>query len=288
MFSDNITESSKKLYTSNIKRLNNGDIPKSASFLKDFDKINSIIEKYSQNTKKSYYISIVSYLKDKKVPKKVKDYWTDKMNEANKKFLETSDEKTQKQKDNWLEWAEVLQIQKQLENDLPKKVTNQKDYQKCLSYLVLSLYTKISPRRVRDYHEMKVVPEYKDTMSKDYNYLDVKNKKFIFNNYKTKGAYGTQEQDIPEDLFSILKKMSIPKEKKFEPIDMILTYDGDKPAGNYITRLLNGVFKKNVSASLLRNIYVSNKLGDTKNEAKELAQEMGSSVNVLNNVYNKE
>jgi len=288
MFSDNITESSKKLYTSNIKRLNNGDIPKSASFLKDFDKINKIIEKYSANTKKSYYISIVSYLKEKKVQKKVKDYWTDKMNDANKKFLEKSDQKTQKQKDNWLEWAEVLQIQKQLENDLPKKVTNQKDYQKCLSYLVLSLYTKISPRRVRDYHEMKVVPEYKDTMSKDYNYLDVKNKKFIFNNYKTKGAYGTQEQDIPEDLFSILKKMSIPKEKKFEPIDMILTYDGDKPAGNYITRLLNGVFKKNVSASLLRNIYVSNKLGDTKNEAKELAQEMGSSVNVLNNVYNKE
>jgi hypothetical protein len=288
MFSDNITESSKKLYLSNIKRLNNGDIPKTPNFLKDFDKINSIIEKYSQNTKKSYYISIVSYLKDKKVLKKVKDYWTDKMNEANKKFLETSDEKTQKQKDNWLEWAEVLQIQKQLENDLPKKANNQKDYQKCLSYLVLSLYTKIPPRRVRDYHEMKVVNEYKDTMSKDYNYLDVKNKKFIFNNYKTKGAYGTQEQDIPEDLFIILKKMSIPKEKKFEPIDLILTYEGDKPAGNYITRLLNGVFKKNVSASLLRNIYVSNKLGDTKNEAKELATEMGSSVNVLNNVYNKE
>jgi hypothetical protein len=288
MFSDNITESSKKLYISNIKRLNNGIIPKTPNFLKDFDKINSIIEKYSQNTKKSYYISIVSYLKEKKVSKKVKDYWTDKMNEANKKFLDTSDQKTQKQKDNWLEWAEVLQIQKQLENDLPKKVTNQKDYQKCLSYLVLSLYTKIPPRRVRDYHEMKVVNEYKDTMNKDHNYLDVKNKKFIFNNYKTKGAYGTQEQDIPEDLFIILKKMSIPKEKKFEPIDMILTYDGDKPAGNYITRLLNGVFKKNVSASLLRNIYVSNKLGDTKNEAKELATEMGSSVNVLNNVYNKE
>jgi hypothetical protein len=70
MFSDNITESSKKLYISNIKRLNNGIIPKTPNFLKDFDKINSIIEKYSQNTKKSYYISIVSYLKDKKVQKK--------------------------------------------------------------------------------------------------------------------------------------------------------------------------------------------------------------------------
>jgi hypothetical protein len=72
MFSDNITESSKKLYLSNIKRLNNGDIPKTPNFLKDFDKINSIIEKYSQNTKKSYYISIVSYLKDKESSKKSK------------------------------------------------------------------------------------------------------------------------------------------------------------------------------------------------------------------------
>jgi hypothetical protein len=47
MFSDNISESSKKLYLSNIKRLNNGIIPKTPNFLKDFDKINEIIEKYS-------------------------------------------------------------------------------------------------------------------------------------------------------------------------------------------------------------------------------------------------
>ena len=60
MFSDNITESSKKLYTSNIKRLNNGIIPKTPNFLKYFDKINKIKEKYSSNTKKSYYICIIS------------------------------------------------------------------------------------------------------------------------------------------------------------------------------------------------------------------------------------
>ena len=283
-----ITESSRKLYTSNIKRLNNNEIPKSATFLSKFDKINEIIEKYSANTKKSYYISIVSYLKDKKVSKKVKDYWNEKMLSANKKYLETSDEKTQKQKDNWLSWDEVLDIHKKEKETLPKKVSNEKDYLKCLSYLVLSLYVLISPRRVKDYHEMLVVPEYKEGMSKEHNYLDVKNKKFVFNNYKTKGAYGQQVEEIPKELFDILKKMIIPKEKNFEPIDMITTYEGVKPAGNYITRLLNSVFKKNVSASLLRNIFVSHKLGNSKNEAKELAQEMGSSVNVLQNVYNKD
>ena len=56
MFSGNMSENSKKLYTSNIKRLNNGDIPKSASFLKDFDKINEIIEDQIKNdTKKDNY-----------------------------------------------------------------------------------------------------------------------------------------------------------------------------------------------------------------------------------------
>ena len=288
MFGGNITQSSKNLYTSNIKRLNNGEIPKTPNFLKDFDKINSIIEKYSANTKKSYYISIVSYLKEKKVPKKVKDYWNEKMLSANKKYLETSDEKTQKQKDNWLSWDEVLDIHKKEKETLPKKVSNEKDYLKCLSYLVLSLYVLISPRRIKDYHEMMVIPEYKEGMSKEHNYLDVKNKKFIFNNYKTKGAYGQQVEEIPKELFDILKKMIIPKEKNFEPRDMITTYEGVKPASNYITRLLNSVFKKNVSASLLRNIFVSHKLGNSKNQAKELAQEMGSSVNVLNNVYNKD
>ncbi len=287
-FGGSITESSKKLYEGNIKRLNNGSIPKSTAFLGKFDKINSIIDKYSNNTKKSYYISIVSYLKGKKVPKKTQEYWTDKMNSSNKEFKERSDEKTQKQKDNWINWNEVLDIHKKMGETLPKKVSTEKEYLKCLSYLVLSLYVLIAPRRVKDYAEMLVVPEYKETMSKENNYLDVKNKKFVFNTYKTKGAYGQQVEDIPKDLFDILKKMSIPKEKTFEPIEMVLTYKGEKPAGNYITRLLNNVFGKNVSASMLRNIYVSHKLGNSKNEAKELAKEMATSTNVLQNVYNKE
>jgi hypothetical protein len=288
LFGGNISDNSKKLYLSNIKRLNGNVIPKNTNFLKDTDKINSIIDKYSNNTKKSYYISIVSYLKDKKVPKKTKDYWIDKMNSSNKEFKERSDEKTEKQKDNWIEWDEVLDIHKKMGETLPKKASTEKEYLKCLSYLVLSLYVLISPRRVRDYAEMLVVPEYKETMSKENNYLDVKNKKFVFNTYKTKGAYGQQVEDIPKDLFDILKKMSIPKEKTFEPIEMVLTYKGEKPAGNYITRLLNNVFGKNVSASMLRNIYVSHKLGKTKTETKELAKEMATSTNVLQNVYNKE
>ncbi len=288
LFGGNISDNSKKLYLSNIKRLNGNVIPKNTNFLKDTDKINNIIDKYSNNTKKSYYISIVSYLKDKKVPKKIKDYWIDKMNSSNKEFLERSDEKTEKQKNNWIEWSEVLDIHKNLKETLPKKVSTEKDYIKCLSYLVLSLYVLTAPRRIRDYSEMKVVMEYKDNMDKKYNYLDVKNKKFIFNVYKTKGTYGEQIIDIPNELYDILKVMIIPKIKKFEPFDMILKYNGDKPATNYITRLLNGVFKKNVSASMLRNIYVSEKLGDKKKKEEELSKQMGTSKNVLNNVYNKE
>ena len=53
------------------------------------------IEKFSMNTKKTYYITIVSYLKDKKISKKLIKYYTDKMEELNKTFEDHKGEKTE-------------------------------------------------------------------------------------------------------------------------------------------------------------------------------------------------
>ena len=283
MFGGSISESSRKLYTSNIKRLNGGKEPKSAVFLNKFDDINAIIDKYADNTKKSYYITIVSYLKDKKASNKTKNYWLEKMNEANKSFRETSGEKTETQKKNWMEWGEVVKLH--ADYDLPKKIKDEKEYNQVLYYLILSLYVLTPPRRVVDYEKMKVVAD-ASGMDEDFNYLDVKKKQFIFNQYKTKKAYGQQTEDIPDDLYAILKKLVLPKQKNFEPFFLLQDYSGDKVIG--VTRALNKVFGKNISVSMLRNIFVSDKLGGKKDETKELAESMGTSPAVLQNVYSKD
>ena len=57
-----ISDSSKKLYLANLKRLNGGVEPSNYKFLEDTKAIEEKIDKYSQNTKRTYYISIVSFL----------------------------------------------------------------------------------------------------------------------------------------------------------------------------------------------------------------------------------
>ena len=49
-----LSENTIKLYEANLKRLNDGVLPTSPVFLKDTDAVMQKIEKYSQNTKKSY------------------------------------------------------------------------------------------------------------------------------------------------------------------------------------------------------------------------------------------
>ena len=145
---EKMAETTKKLYESHLKRLNDGKLPTSPSFLKDTQKIETFLEKYSPNTKKSYYICIVSYLKGKKVSKKTLEFYTKKMLDSNKKFNETSDEKTEKQKTNWMNWNDIVELHKNFQ--LPDKITNETDYLTVLKYVALSLYVLTPPRRIRD------------------------------------------------------------------------------------------------------------------------------------------
>ena len=261
-----------KLYESNLKRLNGGVLPTSPAFLKDTEAVIKKIEKLSMNTKKTYYITIVSYLKDKKVPKKVIKFYTDKMDELNKTFEENKGKKTETQEKNWIEWDEVIEHYKALK---PKS----------LNHLLLSLFVLMPPRRSKDYALMKIVPEYTETMDKDFNYLDWKNMRFYFNNYKTKSAYGTQTTDVSPELQEELHA-HFPLKKKFEPF-FLLQKDGERLPDNGITRLLNSVFGKKISVSMLRNIYLTNKYGKEENNKKLTATAMGTSTDIISNVYTK-
>jgi hypothetical protein len=259
-----------KLYESNLKRLNNGELPSSPVFLKNTAAIEKKIEKYSTNTKKSYYITIVSYLKDKKVPKKLLKHYTDIMDNMNKSYRETSGEKTETQEKNWMEWSDVVAHY----NTLPSN---------SLDRLVLSLFVLQPPRRSKDYFLMKVVPKYNEDMSKDFNYYD--GDKMYMNNYKTNKTYGTQIIDVPNELVSVIQSY-YPMKGNFEPF-FLLQKDGKPLAENGITRILNRSFGKNISSSMLRNIYLSSKYQGTEKAMDKDAKAMGTSKDMLSNVYTK-
>lgn len=267
-----LSENTLKLYEANLKRLNGGVLPTSPSFLKNTDAVMEKIEKFSMNTKKTYYITIVSYLKDKKVPKKLIKYYTDKMDELNKTFEERKGEKTETQEKNWMEWDQVLDHYKKLN---PAS----------LAHLVLALFVLQPPRRSKDYFLMRIVPEYNDTMDKEFNYLDWKNMRFYFNNYKTKGAYGTQTVEVSPELQEVFHN-HFPLKKKFTPF-FLLQRDGERLPDNGITRILNTVFGKKISVSMLRNIYLSSKYGEQQKAMETDASAMGTSTDMASNVYTK-
>jgi hypothetical protein len=255
-----------------LKRLNNDVIPTTPTFLKDTAKIEEKIAKYAMNTKKSYYITIVSYLKDKKFPKKTMKFYVDKMMELNQQFREHSGEKTEKQVENWMTWNDVMKRYHELN---PKS----------LEHLILSLFVLQPPRRSKDYFLMRIVPKYSETMDKEFNYLDWTEMRMYFSNYKTKGAYGTQTLDVPHDLQTILHK-HFPLKKNFEPF-FLLEQNGSRLPDNGITRILNKAFGKKVSVSMLRNIYLTDRFGKEEKDKKDTATLMGTSTDIISNVYTK-
>lgn len=273
MFGGNLTESSVKSYTSNLKRLNNGKVPENPSFLKKIDVISQKIEHLSMNTKKAYYIAIVSYLKGKPFPEKIRKQYYEKMMNLNKEFNTVKGEKTEQQKDNWLEWEEVMKIYEDLDKS-------------SLEYLILSLFVLMPPRRSKDFTHMIVVPKITPELDKKFNYLQYPDK-FVFNAYKTAGTYGSQTIIVPDNVKEIFERM-LHLPKKFEPFFLLQNGKGKQLAESGLTTILNKIFNKKISVSMLRNIYGTHKFGKLKKELDETAEEMGTSSGVLANVYTKD
>ena len=294
-FKPDISASSRKLYTFNLTKLNNGKDIKNLNFLAK-PEIMEKLEGLKDNTKRTYIIAIVSSLKDRPEPKYKRMYskYYDMLVAINKS-LKTNNAKSEKQEDNWLSQDAVSSKCENLMEIVPKikgkRKISEGEYKELLDAVILGLYCLQAPRRNKDYTDMVVVKSVPD--DKKYNYLDMKSWKWIFNNFKTQKTYKTQVIDIPDDLKELLKVYL-----KFHPdakgikngnaTPFLMTYDG-KPmtTSTEMTRALNRIFGKKVGSSMLRNIYLTEKYGDQAKELKEDAKEMGTSVDTASKHYIK-
>ncbi len=295
----NITDSSLKLYLNNLRRLNGGEYPKSLTFLKDVDGVLEKIKKYKPNTQRTYIISIVSLLKQETKLKKLYDKYYSILMEFNKE-LKTNNAKSETQKSNWISQKEVMELYKKMTDEMEevtkdKKKLSPSEYEKLLRWFILSLYTLQKPRRNADY-QMAFVSKTKLPTDRDVNcnYLDVANKKWFFGNYKTKGTYKVQEQNVGDDMFAVIEKYM-----KFHPllkmykkkgglVPLLVDFEGQPfTQTNSITRILNKIFGKKIGVSMLRNIYLTDKYADKIEDMKEDAELMGTSSNTIQNQYVK-
>lgn len=292
-----ISASSLKLYLNNLKRLNGGQEIKNFNFLKDVDKIVEKIKDYKPNTRRTYLISIVSLLKEEPKQKKLYDKYYSLLLKYNKD-LQQNNTKSESQKENWISQDEVRSFYKKLEEEvmstLNKKKITEEEYNNLLSFVVLSLYTLQRPRRNLDYQYMVIVKKYADDMDKKYNYLDLDNNKFYFNNFKTKKTYQTQTVGVSPELQQVIKvylqyhPLKAELKKKNMLVPFLVNYHGVPfESTNTITRILNKIFGRKIGVSMLRNIYLTDKYSDNLGELKKDAEEMGTSSNTIQNQYIK-
>jgi integrase len=269
------------LYLTKLRILNENEPFTSFSFLKDhFKQIRLISEIENLNTRKSYLTAVVGVLDVLNVAayNKINNNYKKALNDFKTNTYNKIDPnaKTETQKDNWIEWSEVVAKQNILQG-LADKVTQKEVTQNngaaiaaLERNLMLNLYTQLPPRRNNDYYLMKV-----GNGDDESNYYD--GNKFTFNVFKTARSRGTEVIDVPTPLEKILDDYI--KMMGLKPGDYLLFHDDvTRKTPARMTRALNSIFNKKIGASMLRHIYTSHLLGNVLPIIKENAAAMGHSM----------
>jgi len=269
------------LYLTKLRILNDNEPFTSFSFLKDhFKQIRLMGEIENLNTRKSYLTAVVGVLDVLNVAayNKINNYYKKSLNDFKTNTYNKIDPnaKTETQKDNWIEWSEVMAKQNILQG-LADKVTQKEVTQNngaaiaaLERNLMLNLYTQLPPRRNNDYYLMKV-----GNGDDESNYYD--GNKFTFNVFKTARSRGTEVIDVPTPLEKILDDYI--KMMELKPGDYLLFHDDvTRKTPARMTRALNSIFNKKIGASMLRHIYTSHLLGNVLPIIKENAAAMGHSM----------
>ena len=253
--------------------------------------IDSLGEVQTPMVRKSKISVIIAILDDKhnehseELAEALKDYrkvMTEDANKVNKR--EISQELSEKQKDNLISQEEVLKVYNDLKAEatplLKKQILNRAQFETLQKYVLLSMYVLIAPRRSMDYASFKI-RNFDETADSTDNYMVNynKNKKkgnasFVFNTYKNSKRLGRQTIDnIPKPLEKLIDTW-----KLFNKSDYLLVNGQGRPVTqSRIAVLLNDIFGgKNISTSMLRHIYLSDKFKDVNlQELEETANNMG-------------
>jgi integrase len=164
--------------------------------------------------------------------------------------------KTEKQEHNWIPYEDVLGVWREYKDKadsiirMPRNLINEKILQEFKKFIILSLTTGIYfPPRRSEWCSVKWGAY--DPVTD--NYFDIEHKKFVLNKYKTAKIYGRTEIEIPEEFCDYLQQFIMIAELKSE---YLLSTKKGIPDGNCrMTAMLNNIFGKNVSTSMLRHIY---------------------------------
>jgi len=304
--SRNIKSNTLRAYGINLRKTHEsvGDGEFNTKFLSKTQSVMKFLEKFALPTQRAYissYIVALNALDNEKNEDELKFYHTE-LNKLRKVIDEktASGERTEKQTKNWLSMDTLRKIVRSMRKELVQdnvfskvEITprNKKELQ---DWVIANLFVgddQNPPTRL-DYSPMKIVSakEYKSIEDKSsMNYLVMNGTKpfFSFNDYKTADKYGTREIKVGKHLFKVLKEWL-----KHNDGDYLLYNDNGSPmTPNQLGIRLKKIFNrtgKNITANLIRNIYISEKFPrEEKIEREQVASKMGHSVATQQTQYLK-
>jgi len=284
--SEGFSDNTKRQYKGRLMKLNKGKNFRSFTFLHDPKKIMERMAefKWAASSQESHLGTIISVLKmfptkrnrglRAKYEAIIKDgggYYTKKDKSV----------KSAKQEENWLSKDELKEY-----TDRYRKQATDPDatYEAIFNQFILSLYTDMPPKRNMDYIKTKVGED-----SGIGNWYVPKTNQFIIREYKTSKIYGTQKinlADYPLVQESLDRYMKV---RNPDAEELLITEGGKAlTLSNQITRILNKIFGKGISSSMLRSFYISHKNHNgVIDEMKADSLAMGHSLATQQNVYNK-
>lgn len=273
----------KKIYS--IAKFPDGLDIKYSMLYTDYNRVIAALMDVPSNIRKTYYSALIVYVGDKS-KQALKAYGQEMRDDIGKYQQNQQENKmSDQQKANWLSWNEILNkveaLKKKVTPLWKEKNLTRQEYMLLQSYVLISCYTQIPPRRASDYMNLKYKND--DDLC---NFYYPKHSVIVFRLYKTAKIYGTQEEEIPKTLKLILnrwitKKKSLIGEqfKGVSESDYIFnTFAGKHLSNTELTSILNSIFDKKISVSMLRHIYITDNLAPKINELQADAKAMGHSM----------
>ena len=293
----NLKDNSINAYIITLKKLNDNKTIDDLDFLADKEEIKKKIDSLKLTTSRNYLTAILVILQAYDANEKLIDYYKNMINKSNDEYnkIMSTNNKSEKQEANWIALSELTKIfndyEKEIKSmDLKNKIKiKPTEKNKLQEYLVAGLYTLLPPIRL-DYTPMQVVKNNKN-LKDDTNYLvnyGRNKKEFVINEYKNSKSKGQQIIKIPSKLNTIINQWL----KYNDTGNFLLNNRGDILSPNGLGKMITKVFKssgKQVTINLLRSIYISEHINiDAIKESKKLADAMGHSVAVQQNIYYKD
>jgi len=252
------------------------DLSTLPAVLKHADKIFDYIKKtYKPNSRKTRLAAFVVLIDDKtnthkaildKFRKEVFDCAGVVMKREEEQKLNESQEKA------FMPWEDVMKVYQRLKGEtapLWRSNVSNVNKTRIRDFVLLSMYVLIPPRRSADYYNFKI----RDIDRKKDNY--VVDDQLVFNSYKNSAKIGQQEVKAPKELIDLIHKWTKINKSEW----LIPSNSGTQMSQTGLTGILNRVFGRKISSSMLRHIYLTKRYGDVDlQDLNETTRKMGSNV----------